>query len=733
MQSIEEALSEIKQYRDGTECYPFFVAVDEHECYRRLKDELSVQSACVRLSDFCRGKDVEPDMDALSSRLRNLTGFSALIGLGEYLALLGKGQSEAELSKLKDVLLQGGKTVVLCRGCHDVLDKFSRADPRFDSRRAFFLKRANETFDLTFVPNELDIAAFDGFKAALMALEDGERNICLKTALAFTNAAVDVKRIRSAYEGVRHITPTFGVPERCGSKEQWTRLLNELWNFKTFESVFNQHDLSRYAPGKDYAQWLYFIALKMRGTERPYLSYVLDRSDAFGDFDANMLHGILAVDPKDKKFQCLYAERKSLINRFSESELAGFVAEAKIKGADRILYLTDNTEVERKAIIECLSSYEQLTVDSASQQYPALHDYLRDFAFTCGELSQPMWNYFERYKRQKVLNRIEDGFLDTVSINARERRYNLLQTRNEVFDRLDKAGAELYFLDALGLEFMGFIQSKCAKLGLGLVVRIARANLPSITAINKDFYEAWRGKKITIKDLDHLKHDGEDGFDYQQTKLPIHLPRELDIISNVLERAKTELASGGARKIVIASDHGASRLVVVNGQELKYEVDSKGTNSGRCCAACDLQGLESATEENGYLVLANYGRFSGGRKASVEVHGGASWEEVMVPVIELMLLNKTVKVSLISKTITANFRTKAEITLFSVDDLDKVSVSVRGTNYSAEKLDANRHKVVLADVKRAGSYDAEVFEGSNLIGCVTFVVKTGTGQENDLF
>lgn len=733
MHSIEEAVTEIKQYRDGTESYPFFVTVDEPTCYRRLKDELSVMSACVRLSDFCRGKDVEPDLDALSSRLRNLAGFSVLIGLGEYLTLLGRGQSEAELSKLKDLLLQGGKTVVLCRGCHEVLEKFSRVDPRFDSRRAFFLRNTSETLDLTLVPEGLDIAAVDGFKAALMALEDGDRIICLKTALAFTNAAVDVKRIRSAYEGVRHIAPTFNVPERCGSKEQWTRLLNDLWRFKTLEFVFNQHDLTRYTPGQDYAQWLYFIALKMRGTKRPYLSYVLDRTDAFGDFDANMLHGILDVDPKDKKFQCLYAERKTLTNRFPESELAGFVAEAKIKGADRVLYLTDNTEIERKAIIECLSSHEQLTVDSADKQYPALRDYLRVFAFTCGELSQPLCNYFERYKRQKVLNRIEDGFLDLVSSNARERRYNLLQTRDEVFDRLDKAGAELYFLDALGLEFMGFIQAKCAKLGLGLVVRIARANLPSITSINRGFYEAWRGKKVTIKDLDHLKHDGEDGFDYQQTKLPIHLPRELDIISSVLERAKTELASGGARKIVIASDHGASRLVVVNGQELKYEVDSKGTNSGRCCAACDLQGLESATEENGFLVLANYGRFSGGRKASVEVHGGASWEEVLVPIIELSLLNKSVKVALTSKTITANFRTKAEIVIFSVDELDHVSVSVRGTNYLAERLDANRHKVVLTEVKRAGSYEAEVFEGANLLGCVSFTVKTGTGQENDLF
>ena len=41
--------------------------------------------------------------------------------------------------------------------------------------------------------------------------------------------------------------------------------------------------------------------------------------------------------------------------------------------------------------------------------------------------------------------------------------------------------------------------------------------------------------------------------------------------------------------------------------------------------------------KNGYTILADYGRFKGSRKANVEVHGGASLEEVLVPVITLKL------------------------------------------------------------------------------------------------
>lgn len=34
-------------------------------------------------------------------------------------------------------------------------------------------------------------------------------------------------------------------------------------------------------------------------------------------------------------------------------------------------------------------------------------------------------------------------------------------------------------------------------------------------------------------------------------------------------------------------------------------------------------------------ILANYDRFRGSRRANVEVHGGASMEEVAVPIIEI--------------------------------------------------------------------------------------------------
>ena len=119
-------------------------------------------------------------------------------------------------------------------------------------------------------------------------------------------------------------------------------------------------------------------------------------------------------------------------------------------------------------------------------------------------------------------------------------------------------------MDALGVEYLGYVKEKCAELKLRFASKIARADLPTITSLNRGFYDEWRGKKETpIKDLDELKHHPERGYDYNNSPYPIHLVEELDVIKTALERVKIKLLTGECRKVLIVSDHGASRLAVI--------------------------------------------------------------------------------------------------------------------------------------------------------------------------
>ena len=117
--------------------------------------------------------------------------------------------------------------------------------------------------------------------------------------------------------------------------------------------------------------------------------------------------------------------------------------------------------------------------------------------------------------------------------------------------------------------------------------------------------------------------------------MSIYFCDEIFIIEDVLNELSTLLKCGEADKIILTSDHGSScGAVKYRGQTLK--LNATGEHGGRCCK---IDGRDAkpkdAVESNGYYSLTNYDRIQGGRLEGVEVHGGATLEEVLVPVIEI--------------------------------------------------------------------------------------------------
>ena len=210
------------------------------------------------------------------------------------------------------------------------------------------------------------------------------------------------------------------------------------------------------------------------------------------------------------------------------------------------------------------------------------------------------------------------------------------------------------------------------------------------------------------------------------------------VIKKAIERAATELAMHKCKSFVIASDHGASRLAVLKKQEVKYETDTRGEHSGRCCKTFDGCDLDNAVEENGYIVLKDYGRFKGSRTANVEVHGGASLEEIIVPVITLTLKRPgEVNIVVINKDDIVLNKHIATVELYvSEVQNGKLSVVCNGTRYYASAKDSTHYSVVMDDIKRAKTYQADVFDGDDLIGHITLPIKGKTGTSSgfdDLF
>lgn len=704
--SAESALANIHKYLENDVTTPFIVAVDDSAEYLDIVNDLStLNQICV--SAYCDNNDAYPNIDALFEDLSAVTQSTLLLGFGESVRLSG---NENAIGKLKDLTFMA-KVVVVCRGIRGVVNNLCLDDKKFNNRRVCFLT-SGISYEIIKFPTSLNVSAIDGFKTLLSDLENGTSGtLFVKTSLALHN----IKEVCSAYEAIQQIEPFFMVPQACLSDTLWAEFLAD----KNLE-------------GYNLSHWRSFLKIKLESTGNAYLKYVVDTSADYNTYKKRVSCALLDFAMNDKEFPELYADRKKLENVVKESAIAEYVAETKIKDSERIYYLTDNTSVERQAIIECLNGVTVIP-DVLKEIYPALYDYLHDYSFT-GDKGKLLTDYFAMYKRLKLTNRLTPEFYEQVRNLAIDgnRPYNSLKTRGEVLDSIEKTNAALYWIDAFGAEYLGYIQSRAKMLGIKITVHTVRANLPTITSLNSDFYAAWNGMKTKTKELDKIKHEGERDFNYQTIKTPVHLAEELRVIDDALDWAKSKLTGKNVDKVILISDHGASRLAVINEQECKWEMASKGEHSGRCCP-CNEADVKSeyATEENGFWVLANYDRFKGGRKASVEVHGGATLEEVVVPLIEIILFDNKIEISNTTPVTTTSFKKNAEIILFSKNTLKSVSVRVLGRQYTAEAVGSNKHKIIFPDIKRAEKYLADVFEGDNLIGQVEFEVQRESGKTND--
>lgn len=755
-------MNEVIKYLSNTSVNaPFFLVVGDGN-YEGIKLQLSEAGLKpVKVSEFCRSADKRPNLDSLIGNVdfADIDGQSrdkkiVILGLGEYLALCGEEVAFDRLSKIKDMKVGNARVVLLLRGVTSIVQRLQIADPtRFDGRRVLFTDDTNSSLSVAFMPSSLNLHAIDGVKALLDEFESGKTTIKVKSNVVFDSPMFVVSRINSAYDAIKHILPTFSIAESFGTDEQWTEFLSSL-NAANGEissiieefGVNPENGFSAWINGANYKNWLYFIALKLKLSEinNSYLKYVIEMTTLFEDFKRNIINAIINVPHTDRRFDTFYNERKVLVEKFAESDIAAFVSENRRDLTESIYKLTDRTLTEREEFIALFSSVDkEALLRRAEVSYPALVDYLRKYIFVDPkvnkELNALLTEYFEAYKSQKINNVIIDDFLAQVEMLATERKYNSLRTRSEVLTSLNLTDTYLYWIDALGVEFLGYIQKLCENKGLSLRIYIAQAELPTITSMNNEFYIEWKGQKEKEQRLDELKHKESGGYIHQSGNPPIHLAKELDIISEVLEKAATKLALHHCKKVLIVSDHGASRLAVINEQEEKYDTDTKGEHSGRCRKkpadySPTLYDLPFATEspDGQFLVLANYGRFKGSRRANVEVHGGASLEEVVIPIIEITLANPDTSVEVIDNDkLFASFRKPLEFTLFSKTELQRVSVVIKGvsTPLAAEKVDKN-HYHIRTEIKRPGKYLADVFDSDNLIGKINIDVLSETQKKS---
>ena len=698
-------------------------------------------------SVYC-GNDTDPQLDRLYDDLSHKDQTIFVTGLSVYLKLQGEQFLKENLNTLL-TLSTKGHVVVLTYQCKKYL---SFHDPRLQAR-IFVVDGAEGSHpSLVFTSddykNQKNTTALNGIKSLSSIEELDADTISIytqKKRSSYPRSLVLIADRNNAYDVLCDIdSSTAHLDSSLGNEQQWAYALSQFDNKSSWADVINAHYgnhkalhlvLHNYSLYSSEEKWLFFIALKLFGcTDNWCVNTAVKTALGSDDFVRQIYRSILSISPDDKDFALHYAQRKHILNQLQNplEETIDFCKIVISKGDKAIYYLTDSTQKEKELVFSLLDKYgesygKETVIEILQLVYPDLAVYLSPYNFRNDLLN----SYFDQYRYQKVVNRVFPDFEKIVTEQAEKREYNLiLQPRSSILEGIDINGAQLFFVDAMGVEYLSFILAQCKKLNLLAKITVCSCELPSITSKNKEFLDHFQGSDhpiVSIKELDEIKHHGKENYDYQQTKLPIHLVRELDIIRDLLERIKEKLVSGTIGNAVIIADHGASRLAVIHETETVWEMPEKGLHSGRCCLKSEIDEKPAfATDAGDYWALANYDRFKGSRKASVEVHGGATLEEVSVPIIELTYNPGKIEVHILPPTnvnvdfdavpeIEVSFRKKASVRLYISANVSDVSIRIDGRSYDAKATEPNNFLVEMPDIKRPKTYYVDVCAGDNLI------------------
>ena len=793
---LESGMKEINAYLRGEPAgYVLLVNTENDKIYGRLRSRLLSDENLrfLSVSDLCP-PDTLPNADDLRDFITE-EGKFVLAGLSQLLML----QSAEAVRKQIGILLQlpiRGHAVVLLEHCEQECREQIHADRRTARQMLLIPGERSVLPRIHVVKKREDIIGGDvltGVKSLLAWLEkptSAEITVVTRYTIPFQNAVYSVTTSGGVYETLIRVWPELrpATEKTYGTEAQWRSLAKRLQESQkksqnltatqsADQTTLARTNLTALAQAEfgsvDHLSaalpdalsdpdrfWLLWLCMKIFGIkENLYLARAVENSCQAEELEEHIYLDLLEIRRENSDFARLYRERKLLLQDLPEnlSLLHRYCERVGRYEKDAVYYLTDNTREEELEFLRCVYTYEYSPDEihtAAEAAFPELALYLRKFDFNAlntilpeqeNNLHRVLTEYFTAYKFQKVINRIEPEFESKVEEYAKRRIYNQLQSRSAIVRQLSKDSAQLFFFDALGVEYLSYIQAKCDAYGLSLEIHIGHGNLPSITSANKDFSQYFPAElSHKIDELDELKHHSQV-LDYQKCKLPIHLFRELELIDAQLRAIQSRLIQGAMEKAVVVSDHGASRLAVIREQwdSSDLRLDEKAEHSGRCCQTDHDPQIPFATFEQDskgktWAVLANYGRFQGGRRANVEVHGGASLEEILVPVLIITKMPEELELCFTNSVIELRQKDVAALTLFSNQPIQKprMRVEIREGEwkfYDGEFVGDQKHtKFTMPELKRSKTFSAEIYDGERkLTDHMTFRIQKRTAREND--
>ena len=322
--------------------------------------------------------------------------------------------------------------------------------------------------------------------------------------------------------------------------------------------------------------------------------------------------------------------------RMSGADIRQFIVRCAGESTSRVApWLSCGTDAERAELLR-RCAVDGIVSNVVKEVYPEAAMYLNaDFVF--GDVA--LEDYFREYRELKMAGRVTPDFY------ARAQRVvhpSSVQSRDTMVQRyVSDNGCALLVVDAMGAEWLPMLVALARQRYMGVdSVAVGEAHLPTSTIFNNIYWPDVARRLPDIKRFDNIAHNGAEAHEARLAEE--NLAAALDVIGGeVLPR----VAEGLARfeRVLVTADHGSSRLAALAWQSeprlartLTCEEGGEVADwryrerSGQGGCPPELE----ETLDGRHWVVCGYDRLpKRGGGQGFELHGGATLEERLVPVV----------------------------------------------------------------------------------------------------
>lgn len=745
------------------------ILVDTFEEYNVLLNWL--RNHCdkvLNLADFCSGDDVFPMLGRVLETLDDMESdaTACIVGVSEFMRLVPE-KVESFFSKLVERATAKNRRIYLplFRGREflpQLLEGYDRViykeTPDVLSVKVF--NNQLKDIELTVAPFaqrkvQSGVKLLNGVRE-LFTLCSNQSNVQRSTRFWLkTEFAGIVKEGASSHYTVQVYKSAWDflddklklvAEKNLGTEEQWTwlaenveedddfdRLASRLLNRKKYSSeVINHFWKDSVKNGNGPKRWLSWLWAKLSEPQGSYLRMALDMSNDINQFEESVALAIF--DANELTFD-LIKERKKLLLDLGSPNLPKLFWEKynKLeKPESKLAVLTDFTDKEKCEAVRNVGDLLKIKPSDESWirileiTYPTLFNYLTGFL-----LDDEFANkYFNFYRKSRIMDCVSEEHAHLLEEWNQEKLW-LYDTRHSVLEKVDKQSEEIIWIDALGLEWLGVIAGSIDTNEYTVECKIVRAELPTVTMRNNE----WKDENEFVRyDLDENAHD-------TQYKFPDNFVKALDIIEDkVNKKLREELHN--SQVLILTSDHGLSRFAAISNDKVPTPDGYEARRGGRYASLSNTAGKLKTTslehypdviKTEGELIQVRYRNFVGSPVHGGEIHGGASPEEVLVPVIRIVREALSIKLTVETPEVEIDIKGRGLLVIRSSGSLSAPMLQITNMFLEGHYEGENRWSFFLEGL-RDGEYSGSLYDNGRNLGEVKFKVKKrGAIERSDDF